>query len=427
VRRTLAARVHDRHLIDDLTQETLLRLARSDRQLSPDEQRAYAVVTARNLLATHFRRRSVHERYLHRLLEHEGGADPEQRILQQEETDAMAAAMSRIDPEERKLLVRHEVGGTDLATLAGEADVSSGAIARRLARARANLRLEFLLVFRRQALPTQHCRPVLLALAAGDRRRQTQLDAADHLAHCLVCASLEGPMTQRDRRVAGWLLVPLGTALRRMRRAARAHWARTAAAVVFAAGVGGLIFTIANDRADGRDADRVATAPTAITTVAPASPPSQVVVASPPAASSAAVSAAPPTLAAASSAVPASSTQPAPAPAPEAPIAPSTQTRPETTPACPPPLTLSQVDPGAVVGCPFALSVVTVADVSSGAHIAAVTENRRTVSIDLAGAGAGLPLTVVPGVRLTITGVVTAATEQHLDVEVHASDLRLAS
>lgn len=425
----LAARVRDPHLIDDLTQETLLHIARSERQLSPDERRAYAVVTARNLLASHFRRRSVHDRHLHRLLEDDAGADPERRLLEREETDALAAAMSRIDPDERNLLVRHEVGGTDLATLAAEADVSSGAIARRLARARANLRLEFLLVFRRSALPTQQCRPVLLALAAGDRRRQAQLDAADHVAHCPVCASLEGPMTHRDRRVAAWLLVPLGNALRRVRRALRARWARIIAAVVLAAGVGGLTFAIVNHRADGSDAERVATAPAAATTeVAPAS---AVVVASPPAAPSSTVAAAPPaapaTLAAAPSTAPASSTQPAPAPAAsEVPTPLSTLPGPVTTPACAPPQPLSQVDLGAAIGCPFALSVVTVVDVSSGAHFAAVTDNQRAVSIDVAGAGTGLPLTVVPGVRLTIIGVVTAATQQHLDVEVQATDMRLA-
>ena len=45
VRRSLAARTNDQDLIDDLTQEALLRLTATDRELSADEQRAYAVVT----------------------------------------------------------------------------------------------------------------------------------------------------------------------------------------------------------------------------------------------------------------------------------------------------------------------------------------------------------------------------------------------
>jgi hypothetical protein len=68
--------------------------------------------------------------------------------------------------------------------------VTSGAIAMRLARARATLRLEFLLAVRRVELPTDRCRLVLLALSAGDRRRQPKLDAAGHLDTCPTCAAL---------------------------------------------------------------------------------------------------------------------------------------------------------------------------------------------------------------------------------------------
>ena len=145
-----------------------------------DELRAYAVVTARNLLDSHFRGQSVQRRHQHRLVEPDGATDPEQRTIDNEETAALASALTRLDPGERDLLVRHEVTGTDLATLADETNISRGAIAMRLARARANLRLEFLLVFRRLSLPTPQCRPVLLALAAGDRRREAQLDAVGH-------------------------------------------------------------------------------------------------------------------------------------------------------------------------------------------------------------------------------------------------------
>ena len=63
-------------------------------------------------------------------------------------------ALERIDPDDRDLLLRHESEGVDLATLAHHANVSTGAIAMRLTRARAALRLEFLLAFRRIELPT---------------------------------------------------------------------------------------------------------------------------------------------------------------------------------------------------------------------------------------------------------------------------------
>ena len=134
VRRTLAARTRDQHLIDDLTQETLARLADSAHQLSPDAQRAYAVVVARNLLASHFRGQSVYGRHAHRLIEHRDPDDPAQLTVDKEEIEALTSALSQLDPAERDLLMRHEVSGTDLATLAEDARVSSGAIAMRLAR-----------------------------------------------------------------------------------------------------------------------------------------------------------------------------------------------------------------------------------------------------------------------------------------------------
>ena len=110
--------------------------------------------------------------------------------VDKEETDALAVGVvATPDRPSATSSLRHEVGGTDLATLAGEADVSSGAIAMRLARARANLRLEFLLAFRRLELPTDRCRPVLLAprrATAGARRSSTPTTTS---ATCPVCAS----------------------------------------------------------------------------------------------------------------------------------------------------------------------------------------------------------------------------------------------
>ena len=186
VRRTLAARTRDRHLIDDLTQETLTRLADAERTLSPDAERAYAVVVARNLLASHFRGQSVRGRHLHRLLDRDGSDDPAQLTVDKEETEALASALAQLDPAERELLLRHEVTGTDLATLAGEGNVSRGAIAMRLARGRANLRLEFLLTFRHVELPTDRCRPVLLAMAVAmsDARRSSTPKATSSAARC---------------------------------------------------------------------------------------------------------------------------------------------------------------------------------------------------------------------------------------------------
>jgi RNA polymerase sigma factor (sigma-70 family) len=60
---------------------------------------------------------------------------------------------------------------------------------------------------RRVELPTSRCRPVLLALSAGDRRRQLALDAGGHLMQCPTCASLSRPLVERRRSIA--VLLPL--------------------------------------------------------------------------------------------------------------------------------------------------------------------------------------------------------------------------
>ena len=81
-------------------------------------------------------------------------------------------------------------------------------MAAQLARARARLRVDYLLAIRDVELPTDRCRSVLNALSAGDRRRQRALDAGGHLLGCEVCASLSEPLTERRRALAG--LLPLG-------------------------------------------------------------------------------------------------------------------------------------------------------------------------------------------------------------------------
>ena len=81
-------------------------------------------------------------------------------------------------------------------------------MAAQLARARAKLRINYLLAIRAIDLPTDRCQSVLNALSAGDRRRQRALDAGGHLLDCKVCAALSNPLTERRRALAGFL--PLG-------------------------------------------------------------------------------------------------------------------------------------------------------------------------------------------------------------------------
>jgi hypothetical protein len=141
--------------------------------------RAYAIVTARNVVVSHGRTQLVHDRHLHRLVERTTTEGPEELVVEREDAQAMVVALSRLDGTERELLVRHEVGGETTQALAAELGTSAGALAMRLARARATLRLEYVLVSRNIELPSRRCRAVLLSLSTRDLRRQRDLDVAN--------------------------------------------------------------------------------------------------------------------------------------------------------------------------------------------------------------------------------------------------------
>ncbi len=89
----------------------------------------------------------------------------------------MARPSSRLSERERETLLAHEVAGQDTRSLAGELGSTAGAVAAQLNRTRARLRVEYLLALEQAEPPTDRCRPVLLALSSGDRRRQREVDA----------------------------------------------------------------------------------------------------------------------------------------------------------------------------------------------------------------------------------------------------------
>jgi serine/threonine-protein kinase RsbT len=200
VRRVVAARVRDPHVVDDLVQETLVRVMAARARVEADTLAPYAAVTARNLVASLARSDERARRMAHLLADNDESERPEDDLLRQEERAAVEVALARIPEPERDMLVAHEVHGQDTATLAAGEGSTPGAIAARLSRTRAKLRVEYLLADQRAEPPTERCRPVLLALSAGDRRRQRELDAGGHLLACDFCARLSGPLL--DRRPA---------------------------------------------------------------------------------------------------------------------------------------------------------------------------------------------------------------------------------
>jgi RNA polymerase sigma factor (sigma-70 family) len=211
LRRVIAARVHDRQVVEDLVQETLTRVMTTRRRLEPRTLAPYAVVTARNLTRSLAASEQRSKRHAHRLIDLREPVLPEEAALRREESQAIAAALGRLPRQDQEALVAHEVEGMDTATLAVSRDSTPGAVAAQLSRARARLRVEYLLELEQAEPPTAHCRPVLLALSAGDRRRQRDLDAGGHLLDCAWCARLSEPLLDRRRSaaVAGEVRIPI--------------------------------------------------------------------------------------------------------------------------------------------------------------------------------------------------------------------------
>jgi RNA polymerase sigma factor (sigma-70 family) len=161
----------------------------------------YAFVTARNLVASDWRRADTGKRHEHRLLDPQSPAVPEESVLEREEAEALGTALERLSERDRAVLVAHDVDGRDTRSLAEDLGSTPRAVAVRLGRSRAKLRVEYLLSLEGEP-PTRNCRPVLLALSAGDRRRQAELDAGYHLLDCEFCARLSEPLFDRRSKPA---------------------------------------------------------------------------------------------------------------------------------------------------------------------------------------------------------------------------------
>ena len=406
VRAVITARVRDPYLVDDLTQETLVRVTSARPRLADSAVRPYAIVTARNVIATHFRAEGVAGRHAHRLVDHHRNDGPESVALAREETDAIAVALRRLQPAERELLLQYEAGDVDLDTLAADRTTSLASIAMRLSRARAVLRLEFLLAFRHIQLPKASCRAVLLALSTGDRRRQNDLNVAGHLLHCPTCSGLARPVAERNRGIAGWFIAPAAEIIRRTIGVIRRRPTQVAAGILATAAIAGLAIVVSTrDRPDLQSSDTDRPPVTAQSVRTPASP--TVVNASVATTLDASTIAAsnPGTV---ERSEPSSSfaarTELSSAPTPVERTEPSTLPPTMTLP-CGPAQPLDALNQNMPIGCPFAPTTLNVVDVPLDEGFWATTANQQTVLVQLVGPGES-PFAIVPGMILTIAGVI---------------------
>ncbi len=237
--RYVTSHVRDPHRVEDVVQETLLRMLQVRERLELETLSAYAFTVARNLVYSSARSDRTARTHLPRLHDPQEPERPEQAVASAETRRALASAIAQLPPGGRALFVAHEVEERPLAELAALQAVAPGTLASQLHRTRARLRVDYLLSLRRVTLPTRTCRPVLMAISAGDRRAQASLESGEHLAHCPVCSDLAPPLMQRDRALAGVVpFVPLGALQGRFERILRSHPATgPAAAALVAAGV----------------------------------------------------------------------------------------------------------------------------------------------------------------------------------------------
>lgn len=250
VRDAVAAFVRRRTEVDveDVVQEAMTRLLENRDRLERSAWGSYAVVSAGHLLRDRERVGAVQRRHVHRLHTPDLVPGPEEQVLSDEEHAALRRAMSHLDAEDADLLDAH-YGSPERSNRS-----IAPATAARLARARAKLRVAYVLEHGRLALPTQRCRPVLEAVSTGDRRRQERLGAGRHLLACPACTSYAPALVERQRALAalhplGWLAVGAGTVWTAVRR----HPGQTAAgtAVAGAAVLGGMLLLAPADPAPG--------------------------------------------------------------------------------------------------------------------------------------------------------------------------------
>lgn len=238
LRRFVAARIDQPQDIDDVVQETLARVLAARERLDDESLTAYAITVARNLLAARHREQLVARNHAPKLVDLREPHRPEESVLAAEDRRALATALETLPPDRRATLLEHVLDERPLSDLPG----SPPSLAAQLGRTRARLRVDYLLALRQVTPATPRCRPVLLAVSAGDVRRQRALRAGPHLLHCPTCSQLGEPLLQRRRALAGvvpWL--PLGALHGHLERLVRQHPVPSIAA----AGSAGLVIATA--------------------------------------------------------------------------------------------------------------------------------------------------------------------------------------
>ena len=117
VRRIVYSRVADTSMAEDLVQETLVKVLGAAPRVEQGMLEPYAIVTARNVVASMWKEQDRHRRNRHRVVDLSPAEAPDEDLLKREEGDAVSAALARLSERERQTLLAHEVSGQDTRSL----------------------------------------------------------------------------------------------------------------------------------------------------------------------------------------------------------------------------------------------------------------------------------------------------------------------
>ena len=90
VRRIIYSRVANRTAAEDLVQETLVKVLGAAHRVEPGMLEPYAIVTARNVVASMWKEQDRHRRNVHRVVDLVPAAAPDEDLLKREERDAIS-------------------------------------------------------------------------------------------------------------------------------------------------------------------------------------------------------------------------------------------------------------------------------------------------------------------------------------------------
>src|SRR4051812_39586770 len=102
VRRVVSARIPDPATADDLVQETLARVLAAAGRVEPGMLEPYAIVTARNVVASLWRDEDRRRRNQHRTVDLQAAAPPDENVLVAEDRAAISAALGRLSQRARE-------------------------------------------------------------------------------------------------------------------------------------------------------------------------------------------------------------------------------------------------------------------------------------------------------------------------------------